>query len=403
MGRTAKAVLLSAFAPSAALVSWRADRIQAEKRLRAYSFGDFVREFGRTYEQGSEEWTKRERVFNASLEEVLAFQAGPEQSWTKGVTKFMDYSPAEFKAVLGYKGRGGSRRPPPSNSISLFRSNPSTTVPGRVLLRKDADSLLSIVRDQGMCGSCWAEAATSVLEGVMEKHTEVLTKMVEALNGTQKFATLSSQTMVSCTPNPHHCGGTGGCEGATAELGYDMIKARGMPLAVTWSYTSGMGGTPSCRDDVFSTVRLGITGYTVLPSNKLDPLKEALFTTGAPIVVSVDATSWSFYSGGVYSDTSGGRKGEFEVNHAVTLTGFQEQDGNSKGYWYIKNSWGTYWGEDGFIKLEMKKDEEAHCGWDHKTHDGLACDGDPDTAWVCGTCGVLYDSSFPTGPHVIEP
>merc|ERR1719464_2218521 len=112
----------------------------------------------------------------------------------------------------------------------------------------------------------------------MEQYPEVLSAMTEALNGTQKYATLSSQTMVSCTPNPKNCGGKGGCDGATAELGYDMIKKRGMPLAVRWSYLSGEDGqTRACRSDVFSGPRLGIAGYMVLPKNRLSPLKDALF------------------------------------------------------------------------------------------------------------------------------
>lgn len=396
-------VLLGVFAPSAAVLTWRDDGGREGldlQRLRGYSFGTFVEEFSRPYKRGSEEWTRRERIFDESLQEVVAFQSGPARSWSKGITRFMDYSKSEYNAMLGYRGRGG--RASPSSGLVEFSRSTTTDLPANVMLGKAEGSLVSIVRDQGMCGSCWAEAATSVLEGVMEKNPEVHAAMTQALNGTQKYATLSSQTMVSCTPNPRNCGGKGGCEGATSELGYEMVQKRGMPLAVTWGYVSGSGGTPTCRDDVFATTRVGIAGYTVLPSNKLHPLKQALFETGAPIVVSVDATGWSFYSGGVYSDTTGGQKGEFTVNHAVTLMGYQDKAEGVQGSWLIKNSWGKYWGEAGFIRLEMKDDEESHCGWDYKTHDGLACDGDPDTAWVCGTCGVLYDSSFPTGVHVME-
>jgi len=398
MSRSVLAGLLCTAAPSAALRAWRADLSSDALALKHYSFREFVKDFDRAYEPGSQEWALRESAFNASLGEIVDFQSEPGRSWSKGITRFMDYTRAEYRALLGYKGRGGSRRGAPSESVTLFRSDPATRVPARMMLRKDKDSLLSLVRDQGMCGSCWAEAATSVLEGHLEANKEALAAMVQSLNGTQPYATLSSQTMVSCTANPRHCGGTGGCEGATVELGYELVKERGMPLAVAWPYASGMGGTPTCKSDVFSTVRLGITGYTVLPANKFSPLKEAIFQAGAPVAVSVDATGWSFYSGGVYTDGNG----EFTVNHAVTLMGYQEPQGKSQGFWLIKNSWGTYWGESGYIRLEMKGDEESHCGWDHKTHDGLACDGDPDTAWVCGTCGVLYDSVIPTGVHVTE-
>merc|ERR1719424_838318 len=114
------------------------------------------------------------------------------------------------------------------------------------------------------------------------------------------------------------------------------------------------------------------------------------------------------YNGGMFSDTGFFSKGDFTVNHAVTLVAYQvpkkglQASGKAqKGYWLIKNSWGPSWGEDGFIRLEMKENEAEHCGMDTNTHEGLACDGDPDEAWVCGTCGVLYDSVYPTGVHLV--
>merc|ERR1719377_351010 len=66
------------------------------------------------------------------------------------------------------------------------------------------------IRNQGDCGSCWAIAASTVLEG----HAEIY-------NG--KPRTFSAQQIVECTPNPRHCGGDGGCKGATAELAMDWL------------------------------------------------------------------------------------------------------------------------------------------------------------------------------------
>mmetsp|Transcript_84962 Transcript_84962/g.263056 ORF Transcript_84962/g.263056 Transcript_84962/m.263056 type:complete len:182 (-) Transcript_84962:74-619(-) len=174
----------------------------------------------------------------------------------------------------------------------------------------------------------------------------------------------------------------------------------GLPFAAEWPYESGRhGSAPACKSHLFPRAQIAITGYTTLPANKVSPLKQALVQTGGPIAVSVDATHWFAYSGGIFSDTDVG-DGDFTVNHAVTLVAYKEPGTFHRGYWLIKNSWGTYWGESGRIRLEMKRAEELHCGWDSNTHEGLACDGDPDRAWVCGTCGVLYDSTFPTGIHL---
>jgi len=243
-------------------------------------------------------------------------------------------------------------------------------------------------------------AATSVLEGHMETNAEVhqsLLTLLEERAPRQHYATLSSQTMVSCTLNPHHCGGTGGCEGATAELGYDLVKEKGIPMAVDWNYASGAtGATPKCREDVLKAPRVGITGYEVLPSNKLFPLKEALVVSGGPMAVALDATDLFYYQSGILTDGSG----RFTVNHAVTLTGYQEPKAGNLGFWRIKNSWGESWGERGYLRVEMKANEEEHCGWDEDPQVGIACDGGPSRVWVCGTCGILYDSVYPTGVHL---
>eukprot|EP00418_Pyrodinium_bahamense_P023815 CAMPEP_0179133134 /NCGR_PEP_ID=MMETSP0796-20121207/63301_1 /TAXON_ID=73915 /ORGANISM="Pyrodinium bahamense, Strain pbaha01" /LENGTH=109 /DNA_ID=CAMNT_0020832091 /DNA_START=16 /DNA_END=342 /DNA_ORIENTATION=- len=109
-----------------------------------------------------------------------------------------------------------------------------------------------------------------------------------------------------------------------------------------------------------------MAGYTVLPSNKQHPLMEALVTTGGPVAVSVDATNWFMYAGGIYSDRgffSDG--GNFNVNHAVTLMAYKKPEKASMGWWLIKNSWGSFWGEEGHIRVEMKANEEEHCGWDY--------------------------------------
>jgi len=179
-----------------------------------------------------------------------------------------------------------------------------------------------------------------------------------------------------------------------------MIKDHGLVASSSWPYSSGLTGeTGSCTASVMSTQtvpRLYVEGYKVLESNRFLPLKEALYTQGHPIAVVVDAKDWNFYRRGIYSDVGRGRTGDFTVNHEVALVGYRDP-AEAMGYWRLKNSWGTVWGESGFIRIEMKANEQEHCGWDRDTHQGKACDGDPDKVWVCGTCGVLYDSLYPTG------
>uniref|UniRef100_A0A7S1RV81 Peptidase C1A papain C-terminal domain-containing protein n=1 Tax=Alexandrium catenella TaxID=2925 RepID=A0A7S1RV81_ALECA len=363
--------------------------------LKSYTFRRFVEDFQRTYEQGTEQWAMREALFNERIL-AMAEHNSADRSWKMDISKFMDYTEVEKQRQLGYTG-GRSRKQESggSESVALKRSSSLPSTFSVASEKAPRTKLLTIIRDQGNCGSCWAEAATSTFEGQLEVNSTLMEELEASMKIDKRMPqtpTLSSQTVVSCTENKRHCGGTGGCGGATVELAYDMVMEHGgLPFATSWSYT---GSDATCRKDVFNDHKISMAGYTILPSNKLNPLVEALVGSGGPIAVSVDATNWFTYGRGVYTDRY---NPDFTVNHAVTLMGYKMPEGQTPGWYDIKNSWGSFWGENGHIRIEMKPEEEKHCGYDRKTHDGIACDGDPDTAWVCGTCGVLYDSVFPYG------
>jgi len=364
--------------------------------VQGYTLHDFARDFGRDYVPGTSEWAQRERAFRANKEKLIKVLSTPSLTWTPGVTMFMDYSESEYSRLLGYRGRRQRRThsaAAPADAGKPAASLLDVRFPASYSVGTGGD-LASLVRDQGACGSCWAEASVSTLETHLQRNATLMSELSGILG--DAIPTVSSQALVSCVQNPQHCGGGGGCDGATAELAYDMAKSRGLPLAASYPYSSGGGSSGHCDESRFGSAKIMVTGYTTLPSNRLAPLKDALVSNGASVVVSVDATNWNYYSSGIYSDANG----DFTVNHAVTLMGYQEPSASSLGYWLIKNSWGTSFGENGYIRIEMRADEESHCGADNDTHIGLACDGDPDTAWVCGTCGILYDSTYPTGPYI---
>lgn len=89
-----------------------------------------------------------------------------------------------------------------------------------------------------------------------------------------------------------------------------------------------------------------------------------------------------------------------DIDHAVVLMGYGEENGVK--YWTIRNSWGTLWGEDGYIRLIRHEKEQTHCGYDRTPMDGSACADEHVTEqYVCGTCGILFDTSYPTGAHFV--
>ena len=87
-----------------------------------------------------------------------------------------------------------------------------------------------------------------------------------------------------------------------------------------------------------------------------------------PLAVSVYASSWGAYSGGVFEGCS--YDSNIALNHAVQLVGYGS-DPTDGDYWIVRNSWGPGWGEDGYIRL--RRDAAAQCGTDSSPADGSAC------------------------------
>jgi len=213
--------------------------------------------------------------------------------------------------------------------------------------------------------------------------------------GTPASVRVSAQALVDCVPNPQHCGGDGGCKGATGELAYAFVRDNGIPLEKDLPYTAQDGTCPQQGSGPWSGLdqRVRVSGWTNLPSNKAEPLMQALVQQG-PVVVAVDGNNWFNYDSGVFDDCGK----DAILGHAVLAKGYGEDAG--KKYWLIQNSWGRNWGEAGHIRMLKHDDEDAWCGTDNKPKEGLGCDGGPEEITVCGTCGVLYDPLIPTGVRI---
>ena len=208
---------------------------------------------------------------------------------------------------------------------------------------------VSPIKNQGACGSCWAFAATAALES----HVSI---------ATGKLMVLSVQELVSCVPNPRHCGGIGGCGGSTAELAYDFVAQHGMVDEWHFSYQSFYGQQVNCtlleeeQESLFARILrrttttkqnyipnsvASIVGFANLPSNQYNTLMAAVAFLG-PVVVSVAASGWGLYQGGIYDDDA---QTDREINHAVVLEGYGKDQETGQEYWLVRNSWGPMWGK----------------------------------------------------------
>lgn len=316
-------------------------------------------------------YAERHAIFQAYTAEVLVHNA-QKASWTMAVNRFADFTPNEKRAMLGYK-RVGGRWAQSSGVASFLQVSHSDVHSINVSsLAKTIDWTSkmhhsNLVHNQGDCGSCWAHAAVSALEA----HAEL---------ATGKGYELATEEIISCTENPRHCGGTGGCHGATAELAFEHARKHGISLKN--SYT---GGCSKAAPDA-----LKVESFVRLPENKASHLLSALATRG-PVALSIDAANFFTYQDGVFA----GCKEDTIVNHAVLGVGYGSDPKSGKNYWLIKNSWGANWGESGYIRVERFNEDDAYCGTDVKPQDGVFCEDAPATVRVCGMCGVTSDSSYP--------
>jgi cathepsin L len=287
----------------------------------------------------------------------------------------------EKKAHFGYsKAHRNTHKPLKALQSDDLVMKPVAELPTSVDWRTHYPTVVSPVKDQGHCGSCWAFAATAVIES----HVAIQSGLLFSL---------APQQIASCSPNPLQSGGTGGCEGATCQVAFDYAaSSAGLYQEFQYPYVSYGGEDQTCYTTAEPEAYIG--GYHQLAYNNYTELMNGIAQAG-PIAVSVDASAWSTYQGGVFT---GGDATNPVINHAVTLVGYGEEEGQK--YWLVRNSWSPAWGEGGYIKLARSDDDDNKCGMDVEPLDGSACANVPGSdapVKVCGQNGILSDSSFPTG------
>ncbi|KFU93794.1 Digestive cysteine proteinase 2, partial [Chaetura pelagica] len=194
------------------------------------------------------------------------------------------------------------------------------------------------VKDQAVCGSCWSFATTGAMEGALFLKTGVLTP-------------LSQQVLIDCSWGF----GNFACDGGEEWRAYEWIKKHG-GIASTESYGSYKGQNGLCHYNQ-SEMLAKITGYVNVTSGNITAVKAAIYKHG-PVAVSIDAShrTFSFYSNGIYYEPKCANTPGM-LDHAVLAVGYGVLQGET--YWLIKNSWSTYWGNDGYILMAMK---DNNCG-----------------------------------------
>mmetsp|Transcript_15555 Transcript_15555/g.33789 ORF Transcript_15555/g.33789 Transcript_15555/m.33789 type:complete len:413 (-) Transcript_15555:533-1771(-) len=366
--------------------------VGANLALGEMSHEDYMNKFGKSYSEA--EIGQRRATYMQRLAIIERQNEDSSRLWTAGVNEYTDWYDHELSMLAGYRRQAGGDGSSGFGvgAVSLVAmgdgegeptaSDDIGTLPDRLDWREHYPTVISPVKSQGSCGSCWAFTAVEELESF-------------AAMASGRLMELSPQSINSCSPNPLECGGSGGCMGSTPQLGWNWTMTNGVPSIWAVPYTSGlMATTGNCSIDMVYQSEVRNLGFVTIPVNQKAQMMRALVEVG-PLGVIVASGSWWQYMSGIFDACNASEN--VLVDHAVQLVGYgQEQETK---YWLVRNSWGAKFGENGYIRL--KRYNEEPCGWDYSPQSGSGCNGGPAKVWVCGECGILYEPSYPTGVHFI--
>jgi len=240
------------------------------------------------------------------------------------INKFADLSSEEFKAL--YLGFQPNPNPSPRETLKLQTNVAAPDTFDWVSMGK-----VTAVKNQEQCGSCWAFSATENIESVW-----MIAKGLTPAN----FAPLAPQQIVDCDTND------GGCNGGDTVTAFQyVISAGGQDTEQTYPYHAVNQNCQFNRANIEASI--SSFKYATKSLNE-DEMKTATATI-SPLSICVDAQPWQFYTAGILMASQCGTS----LDHCVQITGYDTSA--STPYWEVRNSWGTNWGEKGFIRLEYGK------------------------------------------------
>jgi len=276
-------------------------------------FTEFMKSYKKEY-LGNEVFT-RFNVFKNNLALIESHNA-QNLGWTMGLNQFADLTSEEFEQMY-------LRYTPEEHNSSFVPSN----APEAEVDWTAKSGIVTPIKDQGQCGSCWAFSTTGSVESAL------------AVAGKQ-LTSVSEQQLVDCSGST----GNQGCNGGLMDNAFQwIIKNGGIAAEADYKYTAKDGSCQSVRS------ASSISGFKDIKAKDEAGLKAAV--SAQPVAIAVDARKWQLYSSGVFD----GCGPLIQLDHGVLAVGYSD----AGKYWKVKNSWGAGWGEKGFIRLSLDKNE---CG-----------------------------------------
>jgi len=301
-------------------------QLALEAELLDAQFGAWQSTHGKVYASETEA-TYRRAVWAASLELVNKHNARDDVRYRLAMNEFADLTPEEFGS------RYLMQAPQPGCSATgNWSAPPLLSLPESVDWREKG--ILSPVKNQGKCGSCWTFSTTGAVESHMALYHD-------------EHLLLSEQQLIDCAGAfDNH-----GCNGGLPSHAFEYIKYNGgLETEDEYAYKATTG--KSCHFDKNAAVKAKVIDSVNITAYDEHSLTAAIANFGPVSIAYHCADDFRLYHSGVYH-MEGCPDTPADVNHAVLAVGYgvEEVDGEPMEYYIVKNSWGANWGLNGFFKI----------------------------------------------------
>jgi C1A family cysteine protease len=280
-------------------------------------FQKFLNKYNKKYNT-VEEYLLRYDVFKKNLNKFRQNKA----SYKMGINQFTDLTPTEFRKKylnldmkllnkINYKKVSANSNGAPDSWNWIDQG------------------VLGPIKDQGYCGSCWAFSTMG---------------NIEALNTmkTKEYIALSEQQLVDCDTEVDM-----GCDGGLMEYAFQYLIDNGCMSQEDYPY---VGYDDTCKYDKDKVV-VRIKDWKMLETQDEGEIKEFLYDNG-PLAIAINADPFQYYTEGIIDEDEWSCDPE-GLNHGVVLVGYGSENGVD--FWIIRNSWGDYWGEQGYCRVARGK------------------------------------------------